>query len=134
MLCTDAEINGAISVSYASTTHKNGIRNEKITHDMSGTGLCCPVRATGRRIKYLRRNGAKCNVPIASIYTHNRRTAIKAQQLTETIRHAMPVNFHRTGISADEVSARSLRAGGATALLCGKVDMDLIQAVGTATP
>jgi hypothetical protein len=54
MLCTDAEINAATSVSYTFTTQKNGIRNEKIVHGLSGIGLCCPVRATVRRIKYLR--------------------------------------------------------------------------------
>jgi hypothetical protein len=42
----------------------------------------------------------------------------------------MTVNFHRTGITADEVSARSLRAGGAMDLLCGKVDMNFIQILG----
>jgi hypothetical protein len=39
----------------------------------------------------------------------------------------MIVNFHRTGISPDEVSARSLCAGSGMALLCGKVDKNLIQ-------
>jgi hypothetical protein len=130
MLCSEAEVHGATSVSYTFTTQKNGIRNEKIVHGLSGTGLCCPVRATGRRIRYLRRNNAKCTVPIASLCVGNRRTAIKAQQITETIHQAMTVNFYRTGIAADEVSARSLRAGGAMALLCGKVDMNLIQILG----
>jgi hypothetical protein len=61
---------------------------------------------------------------------HDALEAIKAQQITETIQHAMTVNFHRTGIAADKVSARSLRACGAMALLCGKVDMNLIQILG----
>jgi hypothetical protein len=39
----------------------------------------------------------------------------------------MTVNFHRTGIAADGVSAPSLRAGGSMALLCGNVNMNLIQ-------
>jgi hypothetical protein len=130
MLCTDAEINAATSVSYTFTTQKNGIRNEKIVHGLSGTGLCCPVRATARRIKYLRLQAARCTVPIASIYARNRRTAIKAKQITDTIRQAIIVNFHRIGISPDEVSACSLRAGGAMALLCGKVDKNLIQMLG----
>jgi site-specific recombinase XerD len=69
-------------------------------------------------------------VPIASIYARNRRTSIKAKQITDTIRQAMIVNFHRTGINPEEVSARSLRAGGAMALLCGKVDKNLIQMLG----
>jgi hypothetical protein len=42
----------------------------------------------------------------------------------------MKVNFHRTGITADEVSARSLCTGGAMALLCGKLDINLIQSLG----
>jgi hypothetical protein len=130
MLCIDTEMNGATSVSYMFTTQKNGIRNEKIIHGLSGTGLCYPVRATGHRIKYLGLNGAKCTVPIAYIYVCNRRTAIKEKQITETIRHAITMNFHRTGIAADEVSAHSLRADGAMALLCGKVDMNLIQILG----
>jgi hypothetical protein len=130
MLCSDAEVKGATSVFYTFTTPKKGIRNEKIVHGLSGTGLCCPVRATGRRIKYLRWNNAKCTVPIASLYVRHQRTTIKAQQITETIRQAMTVNFHNTGIASDEVSACYLRAGGAMALLCGKVDMNLIQILG----
>jgi hypothetical protein len=69
-------------------------------------------------------------VPITSIYVRNRRTAIKSKQITDTICQAIIVNFHRTGIVPDEVSARSLRAGGAMALLCGKFDKNLIHMLG----
>jgi hypothetical protein len=55
------------------------------------------------------------------------RTVIKAKQIADTIRQAMIVNLYHTGISLDEVSARSLRAGDAMALLCGKVNNNLIQ-------
>jgi hypothetical protein len=130
MLCTDADINVSTSVLYTSTTQNNGIRNEKIVHGISATGLCCPVRATSQRINYLHLKGAKCTAPIASIYVRNRRTAIKAKQITDTIRQATIVNFHRTGIIPDEVSSQYLRAGGAMALLCGKIDKDLIQMLG----
>jgi hypothetical protein len=130
MLCTNAEINAATSVSYTFTTQKNGSRNKKVVHGSSGTGLCCQVRATARRIKYLHLKGAKVTAPIASMYVCNRRTAIKVNQIKDTIRQAMIVNFHCTGISPDEVSARSLRAGGAMALLCGKVVKNFIQMVG----
>jgi hypothetical protein len=127
VLCTDADINAARSFLYIFITKKNGIRNEKIVHGISGTGLCLPVHATACRLKCLRLKGAKCNVPIESIYVRNRRTVIKVKQITDTILQAMIVNFHRTGISPDEVSARSLRAGGAIELLCGKVDKNLIK-------
>jgi hypothetical protein len=130
MLCTNAEINAATSVSYTFTTQKNDIRKKKIIHGLSGTGICCPVRATTQQIKYLHLKGAKCTVPIASIYVRNRRTAIKAKQITDTIRQAMIINFHRTGINPAEVSARSLRAGGAMALICSKLDKNLIRMLG----
>jgi hypothetical protein len=130
MLCSEAEVHDATSVYYTFTTQKNGIRNEKIVHGLSGTGLCCPVLARGRRIRYLRRNNAKYTELMASLYVRNRLTAIKAQQITETICQSMIVKFHHTGIAADEVRAQSLRAGGAMTLLCGKVDMNLVQILG----
>jgi hypothetical protein len=130
MLCTDAKINAATSVSYTFTTQKNGTRNDKIVHGLSSTGLCCPVRATARRIKYFRLKGVNCTVPIASIYVHNRRTAINAKHITNIIHQAIIAKSHCTGISPDEVSTRLLRAGGAMALLCGKVDKNLIQIIG----
>jgi hypothetical protein len=42
----------------------------------------------------------------------------------------MTANVHQTRVQANEISARSLRAGGAMALLCGKVNVDLIQILG----
>jgi hypothetical protein len=88
--------------------------------------MCCPVQATARH-KYLRQNG--CTMPISSIHIHSRLTVIKSQQITDNIRHAMTVNFHHMGIAATEVSACYLRAVSAVALLCGKVDMNLIQII-----
>jgi hypothetical protein len=122
MICTDAEINALTSVSYTFTTQNNGIRNGMIVHGFSGTGLCCPMCATARQIKYLLLKGVECTVPIASIYVNNRHTVIKDKHITDTIRQAMTIDFHRTGSSPDEASARSLQAGGDMALLCGKVD------------
>jgi hypothetical protein len=55
---------------------------------------------------------------------------VKARDVTDTLRSAMTANVHRTGAQAHEISSRSLRAGGAMALLCGKVDFDLIQILG----
>jgi hypothetical protein len=55
---------------------------------------------------------------------------IKAVDVKAVIRNAMTLNYHRTGIAADEVSARSLRSGGAMALLCGQIDPDHIHILG----
>jgi hypothetical protein len=42
----------------------------------------------------------------------------------------MTMHYHRTGIHATEVSARSLRAGGAMAMMCSKIDMNNIRMMG----
>ena len=46
------------------------------------------------------------------------------------LRTAAAANFSSTGLQAKEISARSLRAGGAMALLCGNVDSDIIKLLG----
>jgi hypothetical protein len=40
------------------------------------------------------------------------------------------MNYHRTGIHATEVSARSLRAGGAMAMMYSEIDMNNIRMMG----
>jgi hypothetical protein len=42
----------------------------------------------------------------------------------------MRLNFHRTGIKAADISARSLRAGGAMAMFFGKIDINNIRFMG----
>ena len=57
--------------------------------------------------------------------------AITPSDITDQLRMAARANnYHTTGIHADHISARSLRAGGAMALLCGNVDFDVIKLLG----
>jgi hypothetical protein len=78
----------------------------------------------------MRLHGAKSTAPIAAYYCDSRCIAVKAHDVTDTLRSAMTANIHGTGVQAHKISARSLRAGGAMALLCGKVDFDLIRILG----
>jgi hypothetical protein len=130
MTATQSELPTADSVAYTFTTQKNGRRGGKLVHDKSGHGLCCPVKATARRLLHHRNNKCKASTPLASYYNAIKRVAIKATDVTAVLRTAMMLNHHRTGIAADEVSARSLRAGGAMALLCGRIDFDHIRMLG----
>jgi hypothetical protein len=127
LTASTAELDAATSVSYKFTTQKNGTRDEKIVQGLSGDSKCCPVKATARIIKYHRAKNSKKTVPIASYYRAHRRTAIKAKYITDTLRHAMTMNYHRTGIHATEVSARSIRAGGAMAMMYSEIDMNNIR-------
>jgi hypothetical protein len=126
------DIHAATAASYTFTTQKNGTRNETITHGRSGDQYCCPVTATIRLVTYhLSRKGVTPNTPLASYYTTtNRRVAIKNQDVTDTLRNAAAVLQSTTGLQPGDISARSLRAGGAMALLCGNVDHNLIQMLG----
>jgi hypothetical protein len=130
MTATPAEMEAADSVAYTFTTQNNGRPNEKLVHGRSGNGLCCPVKATARQLHYHRQKKCKASTPLASYYRGGRRIPIKATDVTQVLRDAMTLNYHRTGIAADEVSARSLRAGGAMALMYGKVDTDHIRMLG----
>jgi hypothetical protein len=126
----DAEVKSATSVSYIFTTQKNGNRNEKLVHGLSGDPWCCPIKATVRRVLLHRRHKASLATPVASFYHGNRRTLVKARDVTDVLRCTMCLNIHCTGIEPLEISARSLPAGGAMALLHGKVDLSNIRMMG----
>jgi hypothetical protein len=128
--CSYAELDTTTSVSYKFNTQKHGTRDKKIIQGRSGNALCCPVRGTVRRVKHHRMKKSTPNAPIASYYLTNRRTAIKPKDMMDTLRHSMRINFHRTGIKAVEISARSLRAGSAITIFFGKVDMNTIPLMG----
>jgi hypothetical protein len=119
MLASPADFQASTSVAYTFTTHNNGKRGEKMIHSQSENSLCCPICASIWRVKHLRLHGAKSTAPIAAYYRGSRRVAVKARDVTNTLRSAMTANVHRTGVQDHEISARSLRAGGAMALLCG---------------
>jgi hypothetical protein len=130
LLCSEAELDAATSVSYTFTTQNNGTWDEKIVQGRSGNSLCCPIRATVRRIKHHRLKKSTPSAPLASYYLAKGRTAIKLKDVTDTLRHAMRLNFHCTGIKAMDISAQSLRAGGAMAMFFGKIDINNIRFMG----
>jgi hypothetical protein len=77
-----------------------------------------------------RRHNASLVTQVASFNRGNHFTLVKAKDITEDLSHAMRINIHRTGIEPLEISARTLRAGGAMALLHGEVDLNNIQIMG----
>ena len=90
--------------------------------------LCLPVSVLNR-VRYLRLQGAPNDAPWCAA-----RSATSATWCTIssrlTIRTSAAVLGPQLGFNADDVSARSCRAGGAMALLCGRVDTSIIQLVG----
>jgi len=133
LTATTAQIRAATYVSLFFTTQKNGVKGEAIGHGRSGHPTACPVRRIGDRVLYLRSLGARPGAPLAplaSIYFSGKWRSITSSEITSTLCASATSIGDKAGLRPKEISARSLRAGGAMALLLGKVDTDTIKLVG----
>ena len=110
------------------TDQKNCVRNEVIGLARSGDSYLCPVKAIARRVLYLRAHNAPPNTPLARVFNSSSR--VTSAQITTTIKQAVCDLGTDLGFLPSDVSARCLRAAGATALLLGKVDSDVIRLIG----
>jgi hypothetical protein len=114
------------------TTQKNSVRGEIIGLGRSGDPNFCPVIAAVRRVLHLRTALASPAQPIASFVdpATSLLKRIRPADLTSTLRLAVTVLGAAYNFNASDVSARSLRAAGAMALLCAHVDSDRIRLIG----
>ena len=112
------------------TDQKNSVKGEVIGHGRSHHPACCPVSAAVRRIQHLRHHNSPPTAPLASYYT-TQWLRVRPAHITKALRAAVLVLGEATlGFSTKDIEARSLRAGGAMALLCADVDKDKIQLLG----
>jgi hypothetical protein len=112
---------------------KNGIRGQGITMGATGHPHICPVRTLARRIQHLREHNAPPDTPIYSFWDASvgvGRQEVFNVHVTLALRLAAAVLFPVLGIEARDISCRSLRPGGATAMLCAGIDRDVTQLVG----
>ena len=108
-----------------------------IAHARSDHHLCCPVTATIRQVLLHREYCRRFNHPfdgsrrLASYYTESGTLIpLSASAFTDTIRIHASTLRSVTGVDPKEFSARSLRAGGAMALLSGGCDSNIIKLLG----
>ena len=129
---TDAELEQARTASLTFTTQKNGVENEVIRHFLSGDPYICAVKAIKRRVSHLRSREAPLSTPLGRVYTGrgSRTQSVTPSLITKTLRSTVDLLGADLGFLASEVSARSLRAAGAMALLVAKVDTNIIQILG----
>jgi hypothetical protein len=112
------------------SNQKNAVRGEKIGHSRSGHSRLCPVKLLGKRILHLRQHNAPPETPLYTVYTPNGNRTVTSTLITQNLRHSAAAVQHQTNVSPITISARSLRAASAMALLCAKVDKNHIQLVG----
>jgi hypothetical protein len=130
-LASAADINAATFVQLNFSQQKNGVRGEGIGHGRSGHPFACPVRALQRRVLHLRHFAAPDDTPLFTIFSVNAPpSAVTSAHITAMLRFSATALFLQLGIDPTRISARSLRAGGAMALLCARVDTDIIRLVG----
>jgi len=118
---------------YASLTftdQKNGVRGEQITQGCIDNINLCPVRALACIASRLRHYGAPPTAPIHQHFFDGRWTNFRSSHVTAALRASAGALRSQTGIDPALLSARSLRPGGATALLCARVDSDSIKLLG----
>ena len=127
---TDTELRAVTSCALHFTTQKNLQKGDVIVQSDSLDPHCCPVKALVRLVlhhwnyfasKSILFDGS---VSLASFYFKNKRLKIKDKTVTDHIRNAARACFKDTGINPDELTAQSLQAGGAMALLCTECNSD----------
>ena len=110
-------------------TQKNRVRGEQLAHGRSGHAVACPTAALIRRVLYLRLNHASLDTPLCSVRRNTSWVPVTSQALTAVLRTSAAALPHLHLRPAD-ITGRSLRAGGAMAMLCGRVDSDVIRLIG----
>ena len=107
------------------------VRGEQISHAATADPLLCPCKALARLCQHLRNHNAPPSTPLCTYYdsTGQPRQATPTL-ITNALHHATIDVQHLTGIDTFLLSARSLRPGGATTLLCASIDPDVIQLLG----
>ena len=134
----DAPLNDESDVSrieYASLTfsdQKNAVKGEQIGHLPTADPYFCPAKALGRLVLHLRHYNAEPTTPFYHHYNEADSSwhRVRSTFITNALRHAATHVSDNTGIDPKMISARSLRPGGATALLCANVDSDAIMLLG----
>jgi hypothetical protein len=123
-------IRAADYVALYFTTQKNGVRGEAIGHGASGHAFACPLGVIRRRVLYLRALGAPPDTPLCSVLERQRWRLVPSTAITAALRASATAIGDPLGLKPGDISARALRAGGAMALLLGKVDYATIQLIG----
>jgi hypothetical protein len=127
---TAAELKAVNFVSLIFTKQKNGVDGENVGLGLSSHEFACPVEAVKRRVAHLIANNAPADTPLHTVYHNNKIQQVKAKHVTAMLRLSATILFDTYGIAPMTISARSLRSGGAMAMLSAGIDKDIIEMTG----
>ena len=127
----DVNIESVTAAALTFTDQKNAVRGEQVAQRATSDPLMCPAKALFRITQHLRDNNAPPETPLCGYYdSTNKLKSVPSKWITNGLRHSALDLHDNLGIDPNLLSARSLRPGGATALLCARVDKDNIQLLG----
>ena len=129
---TDNELAAAIFVILIFSTQKIGVQGEKIGHRATGDLMLYPKESFWRRVMHLRQHSAPANTPLACFKTpRGRWTNVTAIMITAHLKATVKLlaETHQ-GFTYNDVSARSLWAASAMALLCSSIENYIISLIG----
>jgi len=119
---SETEIMNATFATLTFTNQKNCHPGEVVGQACSGSTTACPVRSIGRLILHLRANDCPDDTPLCAFKEAGTWRTVTNTLVTEALRRATCLIGHQYGITPSEISARSLRASGAMAMLCAHID------------
>jgi hypothetical protein len=129
-LATPDVIAWATFVCLVFTSQKNSVRSETVGLGLSGDPFTCPVLAIARQVTHLHSHNAPPKTPLCTFYSNNKAHYVTSSDITITLKASVRALGTVLGFDQTEVSARSLQAGGAMALLCAQVDSNTIKLLG----
>ena len=125
------DLRSATMVMLLFTTEKNGVKGEVVGQGPSRDPLLCPRDTLARRIIHLRKHNADKTRTIASFMTPNGSWKhVTPTMITKVLKCAVSLSGDNLEFILKDVSARSLWAADAMALLCSAIDTDIIRLIG----
>ena len=118
-----AELIAASDVHLTFPDQKNRHKNETVGHKTSRHRYASPTVAVGAQVAHLQSNGATEDTPLCAFTERGYWFAVTSQMITDLLRQAVR-ECPQYGLVPTDVSARSLRASGAMAMLCDGIDHD----------
>lgn len=122
----------ADSVSLTFTNQKNGIKNDRVTHQRTNDILFCPVRTFAKIMKRIRSYaGSLDNTPISAVWRHGKIDHISSKEMTIALRNAVEAYGEtKLGINREDIGTHSLRSGSAMAMYLGECPVYVIMMIG----
>jgi hypothetical protein len=104
---------------------KNGLKDAKVSHTLSGDPTICPCRSLARLVDAL--SSLPDDTALGTFHTATQTSQVTSREILETVRQAVRWdNLHLAGYDYTHIGTHSLCSGGATRLCLEGFNKDVI--------